>query len=352
MKFRSLLLICLAATLVPKIAHGFQATVAAIEPEQVSLVKQKGRVDVLLDGELFTQWDYKTYAKPIFYPIFAPDQIAMTRDWPMKADAAGESHDHPHQKSMWIGHEINGVDFWTEKEGIVQTNTVETTFADGTSNAIHSRSDWIEESNGTILLTDETVYWFGGDKTSRWINCLIDFQATRGDIVFADTKEGLFAIRTHPHLRLTADADAGVAEVYGNAINSEGDTGKEVWGKRAKWVLYFGSVDGNPVSLAMFDHPSNYRHPTTWHARDYGLIAANPFGLHYFLGKEKGAGAFKVGQGGSLQLRYRVEFFKGDVSVDLVEERFQSFAKQSLSKPKLKPASESNGSPAKIEIEK
>ena len=332
------MLVCLAITLMPKIANGFQITPPA---KQVSFTQQEGLVDVKLDGEPFTRLNYKTYAKPILYPIFAPDQIAMTRDWPMKPDAAGESHDHPHHKSMWIGHEINGVDFWTEKGGEVQTDSVKTKFVDRTSNAILIRSNWIERSDGQTLLTDETVYWFGGDETSRWINCLIDFQATHGEITFEDTKEGLFAIRTQPDLRLTASPDAGVKTVYGSAINSEGDIGKDVWGKRAKWILYSGSIDGNPVSLAMFDHPSNFRHPTTWHARDYGLIAANPFGLHYFLGKEKGAGTYRVEQGGSLQLRYRIEFFKGVVKPERVEERFQAFAKQSLSKPKLE-ASESS----------
>ena len=257
----------------------------------------------------------------------------MTRDWPVKSGTEGESHDHPHHKSMWIGHQMNGVDFWTEKAGKVQTNTVSTKFADGTTNAILTKSDWIKRSNDQTILTDETVYWFGGDANSRWINCLIDFQATHGDVVFEDTKEGLFAIRTHPDLRLSANAKAGVEEVFGNAINSEGVTGKQIWGKRAKWILYFGSIENKPVSIAMFDHPSNLRHPTTWMARDYGLIAANPFGLHYFLGSDKGAGQYKLGQGGSLQLRYRIEFFKGVVTPEQVEKKFQAFAKESLSKP-------------------
>ena len=217
MKCRSLVLICLTITLianVPKLACGFQTTLSR---KQVALTRQDGQVDILLDGELFTRLDYKTYAKPILYPIFAPNQIPMTRDWPMKADVAGQSHDHPHHKSIWIGHEINGVDFWTEKGGDVQTVSVTTEFADGTSNAALIRSNWVQRSNNHTLLTDETVYWFGGDDNSHWVNCLIDFQATHGDIVFEDTKEGLFAIRTHPDLRLTAKPDAGVEKVFGNA---------------------------------------------------------------------------------------------------------------------------------------
>ena len=335
MAFRFFILVFLTVILLPATSDGFQETSSG---KQVTLTKKSGKVDVLLGGELFTRLDYKTYGKPILYPIFAPGQISMTRDWPMKPDSVGEGHDHPHHKSMWVGHKIDGLDFWTEKGGIVQTVEATTKFVDGTSNAILSKSHWNRRSDGQTMLSDETVYWFGGDENSRWINCLIDFQASHGDIVFDDTKEGLFAIRTHPDLRLTADSKAAgeqarVDQVFGNAINSEGVTGKEVWGKRAKWILYYGSIDGKPVSLAMYDHPTNLRHPTTWMARDYGLVAANPFGLHYFLGKEKGAGEFKVPQGDNLQLRYRVEFFKGIVTSELVEQKFQAFAKQSLPKP-------------------
>jgi len=302
-----------------------EKTMSESEPEQKPETRQ-----------LFTNLDFETYDKPILYPIYAPGQIAMTRNWPMKKGVAGEGHDHPHHKSMWISHEINGVDFWTEAGGVVKTQTIETEFGDGEvshDSAIRATSTWVTKSDKKTFLTDRTTYWFGGDQNSRWINCLIEYQATHGDFQLEDTKEGLFAIRTHPDLRLNANPKDGVKEVFGKAINSQGVTGEDVWGKRAKWNLYYGPVDGKPVSVAMYDHPTNLRHPTTWHARDYGLIAANPFGKHYFLGEKKGAGAFKVKNGGTLELRYRVEFFNGIVSPETAEERFQGFAKQPL--PKL-----------------
>ena len=56
----------------------------------------------------------------------------------------------------------------------------------------------------------------------------------------------------------------------------------------------------------MFDHPDNLRHPTTWHARDYGLIAANPFGLHDFLGEPRGKGDHVITNSEPLVLKYRI----------------------------------------------
>ncbi|MFT7632485.1 MAG: hypothetical protein ACI87E_003537 [Mariniblastus sp.] len=301
-----------------------------ISAATVKLEGDDTKMNVLLDGELFTSFDFKTYNKPILYPIYSPGQVAMTRDWPMKEDSEGESHDHPHHKSMWISHEISGVDFWAEKGGSVKTLSMETKFAGKPNNVFRATSYWVKKSDGKTLLTDQTTYWFGGDATSRWINCMVNYRASHGDFQFDDTKEGLFAIRTHPDLRLTAKPKAGVKEVFGKAINSEGETGKGIWGKRAKWLLYYGSIDGNEVSVAMYDHPTNLRHPTTWHARDYGLVTANPFGLHHFLGQEKGAGAFVVKKGDSLQLRYRIEFFKGIVTSETVEAKFQAFTKEAL----------------------
>lgn len=93
-------------------------------------LKDTGKqVTVTLGGEPFTEFDYSDYNKPILYPIYGPGQVGMTRNWPMKDDVEGEAHDHPHHKSMWISHEISGVDFWGESEGKVITEKVETDFS-------------------------------------------------------------------------------------------------------------------------------------------------------------------------------------------------------------------------------
>ena len=89
--------------------------------------------------------------------------------------------------------------------------------------------------------------------------------------------------------------------------------------------MYFGPVEGNPVSILMCDHPSNFRHPTTWHARDYGLIAANPFGLHDFLRMPKGSGAISLARGQTLTLRYRVYFADGILDTEAAEKLYTEF---------------------------
>ena len=127
-------------------------------------------------------------------------------------------------------------------------------------------------------------------------------------------------IRTHPALRLQGKVATG------KAINAGGVEGKGVWGKPAKWLYYWGKVDGATVGVGIFDHPTNPRHPTTWHARDYGLIAANPFGYSYFLGKKRGTGDLILKKGEEISFRYAFVFLGGDKQNSKVEEIYNNWS--------------------------
>ena len=116
------------------------------------------------------------------------------------------------------------------------------------------------------------------------------------------------AIRLAPTLRVKGPV------ARGKAVNSSGVRGKGVWGKRASWVDYSGPVGEAVVGVAIFDHPKNHAHPTWWHARDYGLFAANPFGVHDFERKPRGTGDLLLPKGGSLRLRYRFVIHPGDAA--------------------------------------
>ena len=107
----------------------------------------------------------------------------------------------------------------------------------------------------------------------------------------------------------------------------KGVKGKAIWGKRAKWVDYWAPVGGKTVGVAIFDHPSNPRHPTWWHARAYGLVAANPFGVHNFERKPAGTGDMKIKAGQSVTFLYRFLFHEGDTKEAKIAERYKAFAK-------------------------
>ena len=290
----------------------------------IRLKRLEGAVEVRCGEQLFTRFDYSRFGKPILYPVLGPDQIPMTRGWPME-DKPGEAHDHPHHKSIWIGHMLqSGVDFWAEKSGTIVPRDCQVV----EGHRIRTVNEWVAKSEKKVLLKETTEYSFGASETERWIDAQIAFAAPNQDVVFDDTKEGMFAVRTHPSLRLRPDEKRGVMTVTGKALNSQGTVGTRIWGQNAKWVYYYGKVNDREVGIAMFDHPNNLRHPTTWHAREYGLVAANPFGLHYFKKQPKGAGTYELKQGESLTFKYRVLFQLGHSKAKQLNQYFEKFAGQ------------------------
>ena len=130
-------------------------------------------------------------------------------------------------------------------------------------------------------------------------------------------------IRSNPTLRLKGSV------AKGKSINNEGVEGRAMWGKRAAWVSYWAPFKSGTVGFSIFDHPTNLRHPTWWHARDYGLVAANPFGIHNFERKPKGTGNLKILKGSDITFRYRFLFHEGDAEGAKIAARYANWAKTS-----------------------
>lgn len=291
---------------------------------QVSVHKQADGFQININGKLFTRYVTAGHSKPIFYPVMGPLDTPMTRNYPMKK-VKGEAEDHPHHQSLWYTHgRVNGVDFWHKGGKIVHDKTLSVESGDGNATII-TENKWVS-NKGDLVCREKRRMMFSVLPAGRAIDITITINACNGDVVFGDTKEGSMAIRTHPNLRLTNDARRGVTTANGKAVNSEGHEGAGVWGKRAKWVDYWGEIDGRTVGVGIFDHPKNPRHPTWWHARTYGLIAANPFGIHDFEKKPSGTGDLTVPAGKSVTFRYRFVFHQGDAKSAKIAEMYKAFA--------------------------
>jgi hypothetical protein len=299
--------------------------------DKVELVPGDGKVTVKLGGELFTEYIYEGHSKPILYPVLGPGGQPMTRNYPMKDDVDNEARDHPHQKSIWFTHgSINGSDFWleyTSPNSKRQPGQVVQVALKTEGNAIETENEWYSPDK-KLLCKDKRKVSFGTTEPGRYIDYQVTFQATEGDVVFGDTKEGMMGVRTHPRLRLTDDEKRGCHTVAGECMNSEGIEGRDIWGKRAKWVSYWAPFDGRTLGISIFDHPTNLRHPTWWHARTYGLVAANPFGIHNFENKPAGTGDYTLEKGKSLTFRYRFVFHAGDAKEANIAGEFAKFAGQ------------------------
>lgn len=323
-----------------KATAGIQGEKQKDKKLKVTFVKEEAdkRVDVMVDGKLFTSywWPDSVY-KPVLYPIKTAFGTTITRGFPIKT-RAGERQDHLHQVGNWLNYgNVNGYDFWgngsegkkSVNGGVIKHLGIgELSEQDG-EGVMTTTSSWIDPA-GKQLLAEKTEFHFIAHDSIRIIDRITTLTATGEAISFKDTKEGSFGIRVARQLELPSkeavpltDASGNLTDVKvvsdegvtGNYRSSEGVTGESVWSTRAKWMDLYGSIGNEKISLVICDHPKNLSYPTYWHARGYGLFAANPFGAKDFTqGKEELN--YSIPAGKSLTLRYRIIISSGAYLTD------------------------------------
>jgi len=302
------------------------ALAADLKSDGVKITEQEDKLRIEINGELFTEYHFKGAPHVYFYPLMGPGGLPMTRNYPMVPDSEGEEHDHPHHRSLSYSHgAVNGVDFWSEgsKAGKIVHDKFLTIKSGPDSGVIKSQDNWVGP-DGKIVCTDERMFRvYARPSNERLVDFDITLRAGDQELVLGDTKEGSLAIRIAETMRLTHGKKPG----KGHIVQSTGVRDDATWGKHADWCDYYGPVKNKIVGIAIFDHPQNPRHPTTWHVRDYGLFAANPFGLHDFEKKPSGAGDLTVAAGKSITFRYRIYLHEGDEVQAKVTERYQEYAK-------------------------
>jgi hypothetical protein len=288
----------------------------------VRVTEINGDIEISTGGSLFTR--YTTHSgpnKPFFYPLLTPDGDPITRRWPIE-QTTGESHDHIHHRGLWFTHgDVNGIDFWSE--GPKTGKTVNIGFQNLTSGPVcggfRALTDWQAPDGKVIARDTRDVLVYLLPNGDRLMDFTITVHPVGGPLTFGDTKEGTFGLRV-------ADSLAPSRKQGGHILNSQGLKDSAVWAQKADWVDYSGPIQGKTYGVAIFDAPSNLRHPETWHARDYGLFAVNPFGLRDFGLGPQGAGNYTVAPGKTLRLHYRLLFHRGDAQAADVADQYAAFA--------------------------
>ena len=279
------------------------------------------RVEVGLRGKPFTTYHFSPeMARPCLYPLIGPTGVGITRNYPMAKGPEGETTDHKHHRSLWVAHgEVNGVDNWSEEKD--HGRTVHRSFLSVLPGPVLAEliadADWVSASGEKVLSERRAMFFYNLDSPYRMIDFIITFQADK-DVVFGDTKEGgLLSVR----VATTMDGSRGgiIRNAYG------GLTERETWGKRAHWCDYTGPVDGKLVGITIMDYPSNFRYPTYWHVRDYGLFTANPFGLSHFYGDKSRDGSHKLPAGQPFKFHYRMLIHAGDALEAQVAAKYHEY---------------------------
>ncbi len=323
----------LSPKLLPAAVFSFALTAPLFSA--VEMKELPGKVRVEIDGKLFTEYCYTGAPHVYFYPLIGPGGVKMTRAWPME-DAAGEEHDHPHHRSLWYAHgAVNGIDFWSEpastKEPKTNLGKIEhekflEVKGGEKEGVIRDQLRWVAP-DGTVPLTSvQTLRVFQSGENERRFDFEVSLTAGDKEAVFGDTKEGTMALRVAESMRLKEAKNQPPGQ--GHMVNSERIRDGEAWGKHAAWVDYSGPVDGKVVGITIMDHPKNPRHPTRWHARDYGLFAANPFCEQEMdKSQPKGAGEFKLPASQSVTFRYGFLLHEGGAEQAKIADAFAAFAR-------------------------
>ena len=298
----------------------------------VSFKNGKTSVDVSVGGKPFTSYFFpgeSVLKKAVLFPLISAQGTTITRGYPM-APRAGERVDHPHHVGMWLNYEdVNGFDYWNNSTNIIaslQTHKMGTIVhssiikQDAKKGLLVVSADWIDnDGKGQKVLQEKTTYVFSGTADSRTVDRITTLTAVADRVLFKDVKDGMFAIRVARQLEIPSNkpdvfTDAHGVEtkvpvmdntgVSGDYLSSEGVKGEAVWSTRAKWMNLHGEMDNHPISVTIFDHPSNVSYPSYWHARGYGLFAVNPLGAKVFSnGKDERNLTLKKGE--SVTFRYR-----------------------------------------------
>ena len=311
------------------------------------------KIDITVDDKPFTTYFYPSDSvlkKPVLFPIITSEGTTITRGYPF-ATRAGERIDHPHHVGMWLNYEsVNGFDFWNNstaikdrnKYGIIKHTGIVQTKGGNNKATLNVTADWIDtDGKGKTLLKESTTYVFYSKGKQRIIDRITTLTAQNEEVMFKDVKDGMFAIRLareleHPSDKPDIFVDANGIEtkvdkldnsgITGKYHSSEGINGEAVWSTRGKWMNLSGEIKNEEISIAVIDHPTNVNYPTYWHARGYGLFAANPLGEKVF-SKDKKELNYKLSPNQSVTFKYRTVITSGKITDDELNRLAEQFAK-------------------------
>ena len=289
----------------------------------VVIAEQDTHCDVTIGGELLTRYVFGgDIARPYCYPLHGPGGVELTNFAP---------EDHIHHKSLYVAHgSVNGYDNWSEMEGHARTVVEDCRITQGPvygeivavgdwMTPEQQRPDWVNPEAGKLLREETRWRFYNLPDSKRFIDVTTTWIAAYQGILLGDTKEaGSISVRVNEQMEVKNGG------TFVNAYGGVGDD--ECWGKRSPWVDYFGTVDGEQVGIAIFDHPDNYRHPTWWHVRGYGLFTANCWALHDFYGDFAFRGDHTMPHGDMLQFNFRLYLHAGDTAGAGVRGRYLDYA--------------------------
>lgn len=224
---------------------------------------------------------------------------------------------HP---GLWMSFaDVNGSDYWRLKAPVKLEEFIEKPSGNSGHSRFAVRLAYYEQNRPEAILCRELfrcdIHVLPAGYLMLWDSTF----SSDTELQFGDIEEMGLGVRMATPLRAACQSTGDISAGQGEIVNSHGDRNEAgVWGAAADWCDYRGEIDGQPCGIAILCHPQNFG-PSWFHARDYGLLVANPFGRAAFKQGEKSQVTIKPGD--ELRLRYGILIHGGasETAVDLPE---------------------------------
>lgn len=237
----------------------------------------------------------KEIPRPYFKDLKTPNGIQVSRNHPPRPDTDATDHATFHP-GLWLAFgDMSGQDSWRLKAKAMHSEFLTEPNARG-DRATFAVVNRYETSAGETICR-ETGRYDVICRENAWL-LLWDstFTADKRDIVFGDQEEMGLGVRMATPLTVKNG---------GEITNSAGDKNeKGCWGKPADWCDYSGMIGDSRCGVLVMGHKDNFKR-CSFHARDYGFVAANPFAEKAF-GRSQQPAKTVVKVGESLRLQFGI----------------------------------------------
>lgn len=272
-------------------------TVFAVEPtaDKLHVESRDDRVIVRLGNLEVAHYVFRdpVIPRPYFAHVKTPSGIQATRAFPPVAgkDATDHATMHP---GIWLAFgDLDGEDFWRNKSSVRHVRFLDSPEVQEGAAAFVEEKQYVAADGDVVC--QERFHWrmrqVDHGFLIRWDST---FTADR-EFYFGDQEEMGLGIRVATPL----------AEKNGGLLSDSVGRRKaqQIWSHAARWCDYSGTLDEQHVGITLLCHPSNFRN--SWmHARDYGFVAANPFGRQAM--RKGDASKVVVAPGEKLRLQYGI----------------------------------------------
>jgi hypothetical protein len=272
---------------------------AANEPNgrtaPVSFDRQEGKLRIAIGSQAIAEYVYQDdqILRPYFRHLKTPMGAQVTRNHPPVAGKDLDDHPAMHP-GLWLAFgDLGGADFWRNKARVRHVGFVAEPRGTPGSGSFTVRN--VYDASGQSICTEDCTITISARPDGFVMTWDSSFRSERAEFAFGDQEEMGLGVRVATPLAVVNG---------GQIIDGDGRrNGAQVWGTQSDWCHYGGVVNGQRVGVVLMPHPQNFRR-SWFHARDYGLLVANPFGQNAFTKGEKSR--ITVEQGETLRLRFGV----------------------------------------------